>query len=136
MLYAASLIKMCGCTCRALVTSCFASSPVRPVMAVHPLRHWRTGCLLACCQPEFFKSWRTFNAVGEFVTQRKPSSVECTLKLEITTTHNTTYHIMCNTQILHSNFQQNTEVNSNINNGCSLLRCQKFQEQSYLLKAC
>lgn len=29
----------------------------------------------------FVKSWGTFNAVGEFLTREKPSSVECTLLL-------------------------------------------------------
>ncbi len=63
-------VKMCACTCRALVSSCLASSRLGPVMAVHSLYCWRTGCLFARCQSEFFKFWGTFNAVGEFVTQR------------------------------------------------------------------
>lgn len=47
-----------------------ASPCVGPVTAVHSSRRWRTGCLLARCQLEFFKCWGTFNAVGEFATRR------------------------------------------------------------------
>lgn len=62
---------MCACTCRAPVSSCFSLSVcVGPVTAVHSSRRWRTGCVLARCQPDFFKCRGTFNAVGEFATRR------------------------------------------------------------------
>lgn len=57
-------------TCRALVSSCSASSWVGPVMAVHSLQRLEQAVCQQRCQPQFLKCWGTFNAVGEFVTRR------------------------------------------------------------------
>lgn len=50
------------------VSSCLATSGIASVMAVRFLE--AMGAVFTGCQTKFFSSWGTFNAVGEFVTQR------------------------------------------------------------------